>query len=78
MEDTFTITMTFKMFDQDAFDDALNDLQAAGVWGEGEGPDDNTIEENLDILVCHMDVLATYRERENVAWYDVGLERVEK
>jgi hypothetical protein len=75
-EETYSFTMTFRIFDRDALDDALNDLKSAEVWADDEGPDDNTIEENLEILVEHLDVLATYRERDNIAYTDIGIERV--
>jgi hypothetical protein len=71
-----TVVMHFIVFDEDAFNMALEDLENAEVFGEGEGPGDNSTEENLDILVCHLDVLANYRGLENIAFYDVGIERV--
>lgn len=73
-----TVTIHFVIFDQDAFDLAMEDLQHADVFGDDEGPDDNTIVENLDLLLCHLDVLASYREAENISFYDVGIERVAK
>lgn len=72
----FTITMSFRMVDQNLFDIAINDLEDAEVWGEDEGPDDNTIEENIDILVGHIDVLSYHREQHNIGWCEMGLERV--
>jgi hypothetical protein len=72
----FTVTMNFRMVDQNAFDDAVSDLDAADVWGEDDGPDNNTIEELIDIMVGHIDVLAHHREQPNVGWLDMGLERI--
>lgn len=69
----FTITMHFRITDRSSFEQALDDLYAAGVWGEDEGPHENTVEENLEILVKHLDVLATYREEAAVHFEDVGL-----
>lgn len=78
MDKIHTVTIHFLIFDQDAFDLALEDLKHADVFGEGEGPEDNTIEENLDVLLCHLDSLASYRGLNNIAFYDVGIERVAK
>jgi hypothetical protein len=77
-EPIYSFTMTFRIFDHDAFELALEDLQHAKVWGDEEGPDDNTIEQNLEILVEHLDVLATYRENDNTSYYDIGIERVSR
>ena len=75
-EQTYSFTMTFRIFDQDAYELALEDLQNAEVWGEGEGPQDNTIEQNLEIVVEHLDVLATYRGNDTTHYLDIGLEKV--
>ena len=65
-----------EIFDPDAYEMALEDLVNADIWAEDEGPADNTIEENLEILVKHLDVLATYRELDNIAFMDIGLTQV--
>jgi len=75
-EKVHSFTMSFRIFDPDAYEMALEDLQNAEVWAEDEGPQDNTIEENLEILVKHLDVLAYYRERQNIAFMDIGIEQV--
>jgi len=74
--EVYSFTMTFRIFDQDAFDLALEDLGNAEVWSDDEGPDDNTVEENLEILVEHLDVLAHYRGNLTTAYTDIGIERV--
>ena len=73
---TYSFTMKFRIFDQDAFEMALEDLQNAKVWAEDEGPADNTIEQNLEILVEHLDVLADYRGNKTTGYYDIGIEKV--
>jgi len=73
-----TVTMHFRIFDQEAFDFALEDLVNADVFGEGEGPEDNTVEENLEILITHLDVLANYRENMTTSFYDIGIERLSR
>lgn len=73
-----TITMSFRIFDQEAFEFALEDLANADVFGEGEGPEDNTVEENLEILITHLDVLANYRENMTTSFYDIGIERLSR
>jgi hypothetical protein len=72
----YSFTMAFRIYDYDAYQLALEDLQNGEVWAEGEGPEDNTVAENLEILVEHLDVLADYRERQNIAYTDIGIERV--
>lgn len=75
-DQVYTVTYRFRIFDEEALKDALEDLRFGGVFGDGESHEDNTIEENLDILLGHLDVLADVREIANVAFYDVGIERV--
>ena len=72
----FSFTMGFRILDQDAYEMALEDLKNAEVWAEDEGPDDNTVEENLEIIVNHLDVLAYHREQHVISYIDLGLERV--
>lgn len=75
-EKVYSFTMAFRIFDQDAFELALEDLQYGGVWDKGEGPADNTTVQNLEILVEHLDVIASYRGNETTAYTDIGIERV--
>jgi len=72
---TYSFTMSFRLFDRNGFFMALEDLKNAGVWADDEGPLDNTIEQNLEILIEHLDVLATYRGLDNIAYMDIGIER---
>lgn len=70
-----TITLNFELVDEDLLDQALEDLKEAQVWAEDEGPQDNTVEENVDILVEHLDVLAQHRGV-LIDWEHVGLKRL--
>jgi len=72
----YSFTMAFRIYDYDAYQLALEDLQNAEVWGEGEGPEDNTVAENLEIIVEHLHLIAEQRERHDVAYTDIGIERV--
>ena len=72
----YSFTLAFRIFDRDAYGMALEDLQNAKVWAKDEGPEDNTIEQNLEILVEHLDVLADYRGNKTTGYYDIGIERV--
>lgn len=72
----YSFTMSFRIFDHDAFQWALEDLENAYVCGEGEGLGDNSIEENLEILVKHLDVLAIYRELDTISFISIGIEQV--
>jgi len=71
-----TVTMRFRIFDEDAFEMALEDLEHAEVFGEGESAADNTVEENIGILITNLDVIANYRETETTCFLDVGIERI--
>ncbi|MGE3483497.1 MAG: hypothetical protein AB7L09_02075 [Nitrospira sp.] len=71
---TYTVSYKLRVFDEDALEQAMEDLQDADVFAAGESWHDNSVEQNLEILVLHLDVLARYRESETYDLLSCGVE----
>jgi hypothetical protein len=71
---TYEVKYRLRVFDEEALELAMDDLQDADVFGDGESWRDNTVEENLDLLILHLDVLARYRESETYDLMSCGVE----
>lgn len=71
---TYEVKYRLRVFDEDALEMAMDDLQGAEVFGPGESWKDNTVEENLDLLILHLDVLARVRESEDYDLMSCGVE----
>ena len=74
---TFEVRLKLRVFDEGALELAFEDLENAGVLTDGLSYKDNTIEENLSLLVKNLDMIAVFREAENVCFVDMGFEEVE-
>lgn len=72
----YSFTMGFKIFDQDAYELALQDLFDAGVWAEAGWQGGNTIAQNIELLVENLDTLADYRGYSDTSYLDIGIEKV--
>lgn len=74
---TYEINLKLRVFDEEALELAFEDLENSQVIPPGETYKDNTIEENLALILKNLDVLANYREIETIAFIDMGFEQVQ-
>lgn len=73
----YEIGFKFRVFDEDALELAFEDLENAEVFGPGESYKDNTVEENLALVLKHLDVIARFRELESISFIDMGFEEIQ-
>ena len=71
---TYEVKYRVRVFDEEALELALDDLQECDVFGKGESWKDNTVQENLDLLILHLDALAHFRGSETYDLLSCGVE----
>jgi hypothetical protein len=70
-QEIHTIEMSFRVTHLGLFHDALKQLNADLVGL-------NSVGENIEVIVTHLDVLARLRNKKSIGWEEVGLERVSR
>lgn len=74
---TYEVSIKLRVFDREALTLAFEDLENSGVIAEGESYKDNTVQENLALILKNLDLIANFREVESVSFIDMGFEEVQ-
>lgn len=73
---TYEVGFKLRVFDEEALEFALDDLESVGVIDPEIGWKNNTVETNLQILVLNLDSLAAYRDSETYDLLSCGVEKL--
>ena len=70
-----TVALQFNVIDKGLLDRALSVLDDSEVFGEGEDSSQNELDEQVDLIVSHLDVIGLAYGHP-IGWNDLGLERI--